>query len=101
MNVLAVDDYPDKALESPTLRYVTLDELYAAADVISLHCPLFDSNKGMIDSAAIGKMKPGVLIINTSRGPLINEADLAEALHAGRVAGAAVAYRCRGYVCDL
>lgn len=88
MKILAVDDYPNKALESPTLRYVTLDELYAAADVISLHCPLFENNKGMIDKIAIGKMKPGVLIINTSRGPLINEADLAEALHSGRVAGA-------------
>lgn len=90
MKILAVDDYPNKQLESNTLRYATLDELYANADVISLHCPLFDSNKGMIDKAAIGKMKPGVLILNTSRGPLINEADLAEALQSGRVAGAAL-----------
>ena len=90
MKIVAVDDYPNKALESPTLRYVTLDELYATADVISLHCPLFENNKGMINSAAIEKMKPGVLIINTSRGPLINEHDLAEALKSGSVAGAAV-----------
>ncbi len=90
MKVLAVDDDQNKQLESETLRYVTLDELYAGADVISLHCPLFDSNKGMINKAAIDKMKPGVLILNTSRGPLINEADLAEALNAGRVAGVAV-----------
>lgn len=90
MKILAVDDYPDRRLESDTLRYTTLDDLYANADVISLHCPLFDNNRGMIDKAAIGKMKPGVLILNTSRGPLINEADLAEALKSGHVAGAAL-----------
>lgn len=90
MNILAVDEYPNKSLESDTLRYTTLDDLYANADVISLHCPLFDNNKGMINQAAIAKMKPGVLILNTSRGPLINEADLAEALKLGRVAGAGV-----------
>lgn len=90
MNIVAVDDYPNRQLESSTLRYVSLDELYAAADVISLHCPLFENNRSMIDKTAIGKMKPGVLIINTSRGPLINEADLAEALQSGHVAGAAM-----------
>lgn len=90
MKILAVDEYPNKALESETLRYVTLEELYANADVISLHCPLFENNRGMINRAAIAKMKPGVLILNTSRGPLINEADLVEALQSGRVAGAAV-----------
>ena len=90
MKILAVDDYPDRQLESDTLRYTTLDDLYANADVISLHCPLFDNNRGMIDKAAIGRMKPGVLILNTSRGPLINEADLAEALKSGHVAGAAL-----------
>lgn len=90
MKIIAVDEYPNKALESATLRYGTLDELYAEADVISLHCPLFDNNKGMINKSAIARMKPGVLILNTSRGPLINEADLAEALAAGRVGGAGV-----------
>ena len=90
MKIIAVDEYPNKTLESDTLRYGTLDELYAQADVISLHCPLFDNNRGMINKAAIAKMKPGVLILNTSRGPLINEVDLAEALKSGRVAGAGV-----------
>lgn len=90
MKILAVDEYPNKALESETLRYMTLDALYANADVISLHCPLFENNRGMIDRASIAKMKPGVLILNTSRGPLIKEADLVEALQSGRVAGAAV-----------
>lgn len=90
MRILAVDEYPNKALESETLRYTTLDDLYASADVISLHCPLFENNKGMINKESISKMKPGVLILNTSRGPLINEGDLAEALNTGRVAGAAL-----------
>ena len=90
MKILAVDEYPNKSLESETLRYTTLEDLYANADVISLHCPLFDNNKGMVNKDSIAKMKPGVLILNTSRGPLINEADLAAALTAGRVGGAAV-----------
>ncbi len=90
MNVLACDDYQDTQLEGPNLRYATLDEIYADSDVISLHCPLFENNKGMINKAAIAKMKSGVLLINTSRGPLIVEQDLADALHAGKVAGAAL-----------
>lgn len=90
MNVLAFDDYQDKSLESETLRYVTLDEVLAQSDVISLHCPLFDNTKGIINAANIAKMKPGIMLINTSRGPLIVDQDLADALNSGRVAGAAV-----------
>lgn len=90
MKVAVFDKAVDTALESDTLKYVTLDELYATADVISLHCPLFPDTQGMINKAAIARMKPGVMLINTSRGPLINEQDLADALSAGRVAGAAV-----------
>jgi glycerate dehydrogenase len=88
MNVLAVDEHPDKRLESATMRYVSLDELYAQADVISLHCPLLANNKGMIDRQAIARMKPGAFLINASRGPLIVEQDLADALNAGRLGGA-------------
>ena len=69
---------------------VTLEELFAAADVVSLHCPLTAQNAGMIDRKAIAAMKPGVLLLNTARGPLVNEADLAAALKSGRVAGAAL-----------
>ena len=90
MNILVYDKAVDKCLENATQKYVTLDELYAGADVISLHCPLSDDNKGMIDRNAIARMKPGVMLINTSRGPLINEQDLADALASGHVAGAAV-----------
>ena len=90
MNVLVHDKIVNKQLESATFKYVSLDDLYAGADVISLHCPLFDENKGMINKDSIARMKPGVLLINTSRGPLINEQDLADALKSGRVTGAAV-----------
>ena len=90
MSVLACANHPDLRLESDTLRYATLDEIYAQADVISLHCPLQESTQAMIDGAAIARMKPGVLLINTARGQLIVEQDLADALNSGRVAGAAL-----------
>lgn len=90
MKVLAYDEYQNKALESETLRYAQLDELYETSDVISLHCPLFDNTRGMINAKSISKMKEGVIIINTSRGPLIVEEDLAAALNSGKVFGAAV-----------
>lgn len=89
MNVLAVDEYPNDAGRE-IATYVTLDELLENADVISLHCPLFPSTQGIINKESIAKMKPGVMIINTSRGPLIVEKDLKEALESGRVSGAAV-----------
>ncbi len=90
MKVLAFDSYKVKELESPTLKYAELDELLAAADVIALHCPLFDSTKGIINKNNIAKMKTGVMIINNSRGPLIMEEDLAAALNSGKVGGAAL-----------
>ena len=73
-----------------SIEFVGLDELYAQADVISLHCPLTSDNKGMIAGRAIAAMKRGVLIVNTARGALINEADLAAALTSGQVGGAAL-----------
>jgi glycerate dehydrogenase len=90
MNVLAYKRNPNKELESNQMKFVTLDELYAKSDVISLHCPLTEENIGMINDESISKMKDGVLIVNTARGPLINEKDLARALHNGKVGGAAV-----------
>lgn len=76
--------------ESAQLRYVDLDTLYAEADVISLHCPLTPQTKGMINRDALAKMKHSALLLNASRGDLVNEADLAAALNEGRIAGAAV-----------
>ncbi len=85
MKVLAYDGYPNTAFEDENTKYVSLDELLAESDVISLHCPLFDSTEGIINKDTIAKMKDGVIIINTSRGPLIVEEDLAEALDSGKV----------------
>lgn len=69
--------------------YVPLEELYARADVISLHCPLTAENTGMINRETLAKMKDGVILLNTARGALINEADLREALLSGKVYAAA------------
>jgi len=71
-------------------QYVTQDELYARADVVSLHCPLFPETEGLINKESIAKMKDGVIIINTARGPIIVEQDLAEALNSGKVYAAGV-----------
>lgn len=90
MKVLAFDEYQNKALESDTMKYVSLDELLSQSDVIALHCPLFESTKGIINKDTIAKMKDGVMIINNSRGPLVVEEDLRDALNSGKVAGAAV-----------
>ena len=88
MKVLAYDDYQNQDLVCDSVKYGTLDELLAQSDVISLHCPLFDSTEGIINKGNISKMKDGVILINTSRGPLIVEADLAEALNGGKVRAA-------------
>ena len=90
MSLLVHTRTPERSQESATLRFVTLEELYARADVISLHCPLSEANRGMIDRVAMARMKRGVLLINTARGPLIVEDDLAAALASGQVGGAAL-----------
>ena len=69
---------------------VPMDELLRRSDVISLHCPLRADNKGLINRDTIAKMKDGVILINTARGPLVDEAALREALLSGKVSGAAV-----------
>lgn len=90
MKVLAFDAYKRPELESETCRYADLDTLLAESDVISLHCPLFPDTEGIINKDTIAKMKTGVMIINDSRGPLIVEEDLRDALNSGKVAGAAL-----------
>ena len=86
MNILVHTRTP-KA-DGDGIRYVSLDELLENSDYITLHCPLNDQTKHLINKETIGKMKPNVVIINTGRGSLINEADLCEALAAKRIAGA-------------
>ena len=86
MNILVHTRTP-KA-DGDGIRYVSLDELLENSDYITLHCPLNDQTKHIINKEAIGKMKPSAVIVNTGRGPLINEADLCEALLSKRIAGA-------------
>lgn len=85
MNVLAYDPYPVKDAD---FTYTDLDTLYARSDVISLHCPLTDKNRRMLDSKAFSKMKKDVFIINTSRGALIDSTALLDALNNGTIRGA-------------
>lgn len=90
MKVLAYDTYQNPQLVSETCTYASLDQVFASSDVIALHCPLFPETEGIINKDTIGKMKDGVMIINNSRGPLIVESDLRDALNSEKVAGAAV-----------
>ena len=85
MKVLAYDSYKNPALENENCRYTDLDTLLKEADVISLHCPLFPETENIINRDNIAKMKDGVIIINNSRGALIDEEALAEALNSGKV----------------
>lgn len=84
MKVLAYDSFQNE--EGKALaKYVGLDELFAKSDVIFLHCPLFPSTEGIINKDNIAKMKDGVILINNSRGQLVVEQDLADALNSGKV----------------
>ena len=91
MNVNVIAYAPHQREEGKKVAtYVELDELFAKSDFIFLLCPLFPETQGMINKESIAKMKDGVIIINNSRGPLIVEEDLYEALECGKVACAAV-----------
>ena len=91
MRVLAYDPYlalsRAKALQ---VELMELDEIYAQADFITVHMPMSDETKGMINGAAFAKMKKGVRVLNCARGGIINETDLVEAIRSGQVAGAAL-----------
>ena len=85
MNVIAYDAYP---APDSGIDYVTLEELFHRSDIISLHCPLNDSTRHMIDRKAIDSMKKGVIIVNTSRGALINAEALLDGIRARKVGAA-------------
>ena len=90
MRVLVYTRTPKQEYASESLSFVSLDTLLAESDFISLHCPLTDTNREMINKESISKMKDGSVLINTARGPLVNEQDLADALNSGKLAFACV-----------
>ena len=85
MNVIAYDLYPDNASD---INYVSLDELFSRSDIISLHCPLTNETDHIINNASIDKMKKGVVIINTSRGALIETEALIDAIKNKKISAA-------------
>ena len=91
MKVIAYDPFlsPERAADLGVEK-VEIDELFKRADFVTLHTPLTDKTRNIINAASIGMMKKGVRIVNAARGELINEADLAAALKSGQVAGAAL-----------
>ena len=90
MSTLAYDPAPNPAVAADPVTWCDLDELFARADVISLHCPLTEQTAGLVNRDRLSRAKPTAFLINTARGGLVVEEDLAEALNAGRLAGAAV-----------
>jgi len=88
MRVIAFDSVQTNPPSFDGFRFAPLDELLRESDVVSLHCPLFPETKGLINATTLRQMKPTAFLINTSRGPLIVEQDLADALNEGRLAGA-------------
>jgi len=87
--ILAYDLYPKK--DAPEyLHYVEMEELLAGSDIVTLHCPLTPESTGLINQETIGKMKKGAILINASRGPVVDSEALAKALHEGTVGGAGI-----------
>ncbi len=84
-NVLAYDINPSEELKNLGVKYVAINELFTQSDIISIHCPLNENTNHLINKASIDKMKNGVMIINTSRGALINTKDIIYALKKGQI----------------
>ncbi|MCQ2505322.1 MAG: D-2-hydroxyacid dehydrogenase [Saccharofermentans sp.] len=87
MNVTAVPHHMPKTREEDGIVFKSKEEAFKNADIISLHSPLTDETKDLINKNSISELKDGVIIINAARGPLVNEADMAEALRSGKVSG--------------
>jgi glycerate dehydrogenase len=91
MKVLVHTAHPEKyqeTAEGRDARFVDLDDLFRASDAVSLHCPLTEETRALVDARRLELMKPTAFLLNTGRGPLVDEAALAAALNAGRLAGA-------------
>lgn len=89
MKVLA-NRKPSSPFDAPTVTFTDLETLFAESDVVSLNCPLTEQTRGVVDDRLLSRMKPTAFLVNTGRGQVVNETDLAEALNSGRIAGAAL-----------
>ncbi len=90
MKVIAAGSGRSKLTAGFPFKECTTEDLFAEADIVSLHCPLTENNEGLVDARLLARMKPSAFLVNTARGQLINEEDLAHALNHGVLAGAAV-----------
>lgn len=90
MNVIIYNRTKRLELETDKIKFAELDEVFSQSDFISLHCPLTEQTKGLINKESIIKMKDGAFLINTSRGPVLVEQDVADALNSGKLAGVGV-----------
>ena len=93
MNVIGYDSNPE-ACAAAECAPVDLDEIFTSSDIVTLHCPLTDQTEGIVSAERLAMMKPTAFLINTSRGPLVDEAALADALNDGRIAGAGLDVLC-------
>jgi glycerate dehydrogenase len=90
MNVLAQSRHRKNAPDWKPFTWEEIDEIFKSSDIVSLHCPLTSETKGVVNASTLKQMKPTAFLINTSRGGLVVDADLANALNNGRIAGAAL-----------
>jgi len=88
MRVIAYDKFPNAALQESGVEYVSLDEIWTRSDIVSLHCPLTEETQHLIDAESIGRMKKGVVILNTSRGGLIDSDALLEGIKSRKIGAA-------------
>jgi D-3-phosphoglycerate dehydrogenase/(S)-sulfolactate dehydrogenase len=89
MKVLACETYPDRDFVAKNgIELVDFDSLLSRSDILSIHCPLNDDTRGSINKSVFDRMKPGSILLNTSRGPIVKESDLIEALKSGKLSGA-------------
>lgn len=88
--VLASDQFPKEELQALGVQYVPIEELYGQSDIVCLHCPLTPETHHLINKSTIRKMKPGVMIVNTSRGALVNSLAVIEGLKSGQIGGVAL-----------
>jgi len=95
MNILVDTPHPDPSQESSALKFCSREQLLKESDIVSLHCRLTDSTKELINKDSLEIMKDTAILINTGRGPLINEADLAEALDEGKIMAAGLDVLCQ------